>query len=223
MKKVDFDRYAGEYDELLREKVGFFSGDDGYFAAYKVELTRRKLHAAPKAVLEFGCGTGRNIAFLRKAFPAARIVATDVSQASLEVARKRAPEVELYQEPADGLGGEFDLIFVSGVFHHVAPAQRHAVAATLKARMSPGARMMVFEHNPFNPVTRAIVNSCPYDADAVLLYPRELKRTLWAQGMTVVDSGFTLFWPGWLSALRRLEAYMEWLPLGGQYYVLAGG
>ena len=40
MDKVDFDDHAENYNELLREGVGFFSPDEAYFARYKVDLVR---------------------------------------------------------------------------------------------------------------------------------------------------------------------------------------
>ena len=34
---------------------------------------------------------------------------------------------------------------------------------TLFQRLVPGGIIVIFERNPFNPVTRKIVNTCPYD------------------------------------------------------------
>jgi 2-polyprenyl-3-methyl-5-hydroxy-6-metoxy-1,4-benzoquinol methylase len=117
--------------------------------------------------------------------------------------------------------GQFDVIFVAGVFHHVPPPQRESVSKTLMDRLAPGGKVFVFEHNPYNPVTRRIVNTCPYDADAVLLKPAELKRTLKNAGMTLEKQAYCLFVPPSLPALRGLERHLGWLPLGGQYWVQA--
>ena len=63
MEKVDFDEYAEEYDNILREQLSFFSDDDKYFARYKVKSVHKYLTTEPKRILEYGCGTGRNLPF----------------------------------------------------------------------------------------------------------------------------------------------------------------
>ena len=91
---------------------------------------KRCLKLAQPAVTEYGCGIGRNISFLQKAFPNAVIVDTFISSAaSLELARCAHAEVEFVQESdyADSID-RFDVIFVAGVFHHVPVEQRVNVA-----------------------------------------------------------------------------------------------
>jgi trans-aconitate methyltransferase len=217
--KVDFDDHAENYNELLREGVGFFSPDEAYFARYKVDLVRDATKIKPTRILEYGCGIGRNIPFLRDAFPAAIIEGSDVAPLSLELARKENPDVSFFLE--DGTEGreQFDMIFVASVYHHIPPAQREVTTATLANRLRPGGELYIFEHNPYNPVTRRIVNNCPYDADAVLLKPSETKSLIRAASMTVTASSYCLFIPPKLSALSWVEGGLGWLPLGGQYWV----
>ncbi|NIF76621.1 class I SAM-dependent methyltransferase [Paraburkholderia sp. Cy-641] len=222
-KRVDFDEYSGNYNELLGEKTRFFSSSEEYFARYKVDLVRERSGGPVARVLEFGCGIGRNIPFLQKAFAQAVVVGTDISRASLEVAKKENPGINFFCEE-EGIGniGLFDLIFVAGVFHHVPPDQRVLVARTLKSRLSTSGQIFVFEHNPYNPVTRRIVDTCPYDEDAVLLKPVEMKNTLRAAGLSVEQARYCLFVPPRFSKLSGLESRLGWLPLGGQYWVKAG-
>ena len=78
---------------------------------------------------------------------------------------------------------------------------------------------MIFEHNPNNPVTRRLVSTCPFDADAVLLPMRETVRRMREAQFGIAEAGYCLFFPGPLAALRPLENFMGWLPLGGQYFV----
>ncbi len=122
-------------------------------------------------------------------------------------------------ERADLDIGTFDLIFVAGVFHHVAVAQRPGVSRALHDRLNTSGSLFVFEHNPFNPITRRIVNTCPYDADAVLLRPSELQSLLFATGLKPGHKAYCLFVPPKLSWLMPLENWLQWLPLGGQYWV----
>lgn len=222
MKKVDFDDYTANYNQLLHQQTGFFASDDAYFATYKIQIVREYILEEPRRILEFGCGIGRNIRFLCEAFHSAEIMGSDVSDMSLEVARTENPSIFFWQEgDADAAQGDFDLILVAGVFHHIPPSERVAVARLLFSRLVPGGLVFVFEHNPYNPVTRRIVSNCPYDEDAVLLKPGELKDLLWQGGLAVEEWRFSLFFPQWLKPALPLERYIGWLPLGGQYWMLA--
>lgn len=218
--KVDFDQYTSNYNALLQQQTSFFSPSEAYFAQYKVDIVRKMLDVPVRRLLEFGCGIGRNISFLQQAFPEALITGFDISAASLEIARQENAGVEFFSD-IDALDGNYDLIFVAGVFHHIAVDSRAAATAKLLSLMAPGGNLFVFEHNPFNPVTRRIVNNCPYDADAVLLRPAELRRTLATAAFSVQQSRYCLFVPPRLSLLAPLENWLGWMPLGGQYWVHA--
>jgi len=223
--KIDFDDYSANYDELLHESTKLYADDAEYFAKYKVNLIQqaaRKNGIVVRRVLEYGCGTGRNIGYLCSAFPGAEIVGTDVSADSLRVAKQNHPAQQFEVEaPGLELGG-FDLIFVASVFHHIPPAVRSEAMATLARRLAPLGVLDVFEHNPYNPVTRRIVSTCPFDADAVLLKPDELRRLFESAGLRLQQKTFCLFVPPRLKLLLPLEKYLGWLPLGGQYWISAG-
>ena len=220
--KVDFDDYSASYDELLRESTKLYVEDSEYFAQYKVDLIRNAIRRPVARMLEYGCGTGRNIAYLQAAFPDAEIVGTDVSAASLAIASAANPTATFEIEREDLDVGAFDLIFVASVFHHIPPPERAAVMGTLARRLAPGGSIDIFEHNPFNPVTRRIVSTCPFDADAVLLKPAELRELFRGAGLDLRRKSYCLFVPPKLSWLLPLEKYLGWVPLGGQYWVSAG-
>jgi SAM-dependent methyltransferase len=220
--KVDFDQYADDYNKLLKKETQFFSSSEEYFAQYKVRLVKSSVHKPVKRILEFGCGIGRNIRHLETFYPDAEIIGTDVSAASLEIAAKENPNAKFHLEQDDLDIGKFDLIFIAGVFHHIAPSERTSVSHVLHKRLSDSGSLCIFEHNPYNPVTRRIVNNCPYDADAVLLKPLELKQLIEAAGIPVQDYHYCLFIPPRFSSLLWIEKFITWLPLGGQYWVSAG-
>jgi SAM-dependent methyltransferase len=220
-KKVDFDNFTGNYNELLRESTQFFSSSEEYFAKYKIGLVRAQINKPVKRILEYGCGIGRNIRYLQDAFPGAEIVGTDISEASLSIAASENPEVRFEKEGSDTDVGVFDLIFVAGVFHHIPPSERGGASRLLAKRLTNDGVLYVFEHNPYNPITRNIVNNCPYDEDAVLLKPSELCGLFEHAGMVTSGQGYCLFIPPKLSWLAPLEKYLGWLPLGGQYWVKA--
>ena len=80
---------------------------------------------------------------------------------------------------------------------------------------------MLFEHNPWNPLTRHAVATCPFDVNAVLISAPEMRRRFRAAGFTDVDLKWTLFFPAFAAPLRPLEAGLGWLPLGAQYRLVA--
>lgn len=93
------------------------------------------------AVLEFGCGAGRNLEALGRARPELRRVGIDVSRTALARAAARMPEVELRRAddpdgpiPADD--GEFDAVLVLDVLEHLADPV-HALAE-LRRVLKPG-------------------------------------------------------------------------------------
>jgi SAM-dependent methyltransferase len=222
MKKVDFDQYADKYNELLRDGTRFFSEDESYFARYKVGIVRGLVPRSPARILEFGCGIGRNMPYLREAFPDAELMGSDVSARSIETAREQNPGIRFWVDGEDaGDEGLVDLVFIAGVFHHIPPEERTQAAARVCARVRPGGSVVVFEHNPYNPVTRRIVRDCPYDEGVVLLRPPEMAGLLRGAGFRVRRRRFSLFFPPKLKSLTALEPMLSWLPLGGQYWICA--
>lgn len=219
MTKVDFDDYARKYTQLTSQQTRLFDADNGYFARYKIDLMKSVSGLDRGDILDFGCGIGLSAPHLRKAFPGSRVVGCDPSQESLAVARGQDVEVDFVSPDAIGLGPQFDLVLASCVFHHIPPAERSGALQYCFERLRPGGSMFIFEHNPYNPVTRHLVNTCPFDADAILLTRRETTARLRAAGFKVGAAAYCLFFPQQLAALRGIETSLGWLPFGGQYYV----
>jgi SAM-dependent methyltransferase len=90
VSRVDFDQYAGQYEAILAAQTNFFDGDSGYFARYKIELAQQ-LVGPINSILDFGCGVGRSMPYLREVFPKAEIVGCDPSAESLAIARRENP------------------------------------------------------------------------------------------------------------------------------------
>jgi trans-aconitate methyltransferase len=217
--KVDFDDYAENYNTLLNQQLRFFDKNDHYFAEYKVNRAKEVLTLSPTTILDFGCGVGRTCAYLQKCFPLAQVYGYDVSAQSLGEAKKNAPTVNFLSVLPSDNSLQFDFIFIAGVLHHVSPSQRKALMHSILQRTTAQGTVMVFEHNPFNPMTRYLVSTCAFDHDAILLKPRELKALFTQAGFTQIKTEYTLFFPAFLKGLRKIEPYLKHLPLGGQYMV----
>jgi len=216
--KAEFDQYAGDYCRLLEEALPSTERAE-YFSTYKVDLLAQRVqHQSVAAVLDFGCGTGRSIPYLAKAFPEATIYGFDPSEECLKLAESRSNalfESEIERLPK----GHFDIILAANVFHHVSVDERPAVLKTCASLLADEGRIALFEHNPFNPLTRWVFERCVFDRDAQMLPMSEAKNLAKNAGLTVSFNAYTLFVPPSLRRLRFIERALGRLPLGAQYYV----
>jgi malonyl-CoA O-methyltransferase len=88
-------------------------------------------HAAPRRILEFGCGTGFLTDLLRRQWPDAELIATDLSSEMLEQARSRCGDGVSFMlmdaampGMTEGLSGPFDLICGNLALQWVTPQER---------------------------------------------------------------------------------------------------
>jgi SAM-dependent methyltransferase len=174
------------------------------------------------SVLDVGCGVGSMQALVRD--HVGRSVGVDTSAESIAEGRRRAPQAELMVYDGQRLPFDnetFDVTFAVNVMHHVPPAQWPAFAAELLRVVRPGGLAMVFEHNPYNPLTRLAVFRCAFDDDAVLLTRRRVTRLLRAAGGLVRERRYILFFPIDDARARGVERHLARLPLGAQHVVVA--
>jgi 2-polyprenyl-3-methyl-5-hydroxy-6-metoxy-1,4-benzoquinol methylase len=218
--RVDFDNYTDQYEEFLQKQLVFFNKSRAYFSEYKIALVSKHRPTSAARILDFGCGIGLNLPFLLHYFPSAQIAATDLSEKSLGIVQGKYPEIKILQD-YDLNDKKFNIILVSGVFHHIPTNEREGVMKKLAGLLSLDGRLFIFEHNPLNFITRRMVANCPFDQDAELITLRDMKRLI--AGTTQLEipaSGYCLFFPEQMSSLRPLEKYLHWLPGGGQYFVI---
>ena len=219
---MHFDRFAGDYRQVLDRSIALSGEDSGYFAEYKARYLHRLLSPdfAGKA-LDFGCGIGLLSGFLKKHLGAIQFDGYDVSHDSVRKVDASLTAQGTFTCDAAQLARDYNLIVVANVMHHIPPSQRAEVVRDLAARLQPGGILAVFEHNPANPVTRWVVERCPFDDDAVLLAPREMLSYVAQAKLTPKRRDYIVFLPHFLAALRPIEFCLSWLPLGAQYAVLA--
>ncbi len=226
MNKVNFDEHAETYEKVLDKDLEFFGEESSYFAEYKINIVNKTLGSSkPLNILEYGCGIGMNIKFFSKHFPDSKINGCDISRKSLEVAGKRnESNVNFFlinEENISKYHESFDLIFVSCVFHHIQPALRKDSMKNIYNLLKKDGQFYFFEHNPYNPITRHIVNTCVWDSDAILLKPKDSIGLIKDAGFKIEHKKYTLFFPAFLKFLRFMESFLFFLPLGGQYYIKA--
>ena len=220
MNDPEFDQYARQYDRLLRDSIPESLSENDYFAEYKIALTAARLAPRkPTRVLDFGCGPGRSLPYLEKYFPEAKLFGYDPSPASLEVAAKRAPDGIFFSNWREIGEARFDVIVASNVFHHIPVEQRSNALVQCRQVLAQSGEIFLFEHNPYNPLTRWIFDRCPFDADAEMLNMKTALTLARKAGFQSEQHGYTLFFPKQLSFLRRFEPWLKRLPIGAQYYV----
>ena len=114
--------------------------------------------------------------FFRTYFPKAEYLGLDISKESIDVARDRnIDNVEFASYDGIDLPLDdrfFDITFIASVLHHVkSDSHRRVLEEAKRVLRLGGRRLYIFEHYPFNLVTRRIVRDCPFDDNAVLLKP----------------------------------------------------
>jgi len=227
MMYPDFDEHSASYNEDLNKGLSISGESHNYFSEKRVAFLKEYLDPhlnEIKSIIEFGCGVGNNIQFLNQYFPHTRIIGLDISEESIQMARKRyAAQTNIsFKKPPDTDSLlKADLVFVNGVFHHI-PSSNHLKTLELLHRMlRKGGHLCLFENNPFNLGARWIMKHIPFDRDAVMVNPYQLKRRINNLGYLNVELKFHFIFPQILKRLRFLEnLFIHW-PLGAQYCVLA--
>jgi 2-polyprenyl-3-methyl-5-hydroxy-6-metoxy-1,4-benzoquinol methylase len=211
---LKFDAYAESYESLHATNVAVTGEETGYFSEYKVECLKRAGVDPAAPLLDFGCGIGNVTEKLVASF--SNVHGYEPSTLSAEKARTRVPKATIHDRLEAVPMATFSTAILSTVLHHVPPAERHGVATHVLERLAPGGRLFIFEHNPFNPLVRRAVATCPFDDDAILLWPSEQKRLLREAGFQDVKLDYIVFFPRPFAFLRPLEPSLRWLFLGAQ-------
>ena len=169
---MQFDEYAANYKELVDKSSGVSVEALAAEKARLIENILRQVVGNPKelSILDVGCGIGLIDQSLQHSVKALHGI--DTSSASIGYARGQAPSAEFHDYGGGALPFEddrFDGAFASCVLHHIPLEQRDAFVREMMRVIRPGGVAIFIEHNPLNPVTRRIVASCAFDADAILL------------------------------------------------------
>jgi SAM-dependent methyltransferase len=149
-----YDTYPFPPDPLADDEPPGYNWRWQWTAAYSF-CTGQKPPTQDIRILDAGCGTGSGTDYLIHLNPEAEIVAIDLSEKALEVAKERcnrsgviakhAKSVEFHNlklEEATTLPGEFDFINCVGVLHHLPEPQ--AGIQALASKLEPGGLLHIF-------------------------------------------------------------------------------
>jgi SAM-dependent methyltransferase len=232
----EFDSYKDTYRSDIDKAISFSGQSHDFFTRVKAEyllgLLRefRQVEASSDAtskllnVLDIGCGHGHIHPYLIGTDVPLKLFGTDVASTVVEEARLMNPSVTYQSYGGEHLPYEdrsFDVAFTIAVMHHVPPAQWPAFLKEMRRVVRPGGMIVVFEHNPINPLTQWVVRTCPIDENAVLLGSGRLSRLVAQAQFADISKRYILFTPLDGPVYRKFDNIIGWLPLGAQYYVAA--
>lgn len=222
----EFDQYAQSYAELLEDPLRRrFALDPLHFHRRKWLLIDRLLKEAGVVSstlrwLDVGCGQGELLEMSGANF--AQAIGCDPSAGMLS--KRSSVKVHEQLSPVELPFGNstFDFVTAVCVFHHVHGGARTGLADEIRRVLTPGGLCCIIEHNPWNPVTRAIVKRCPVDVDAELLTASGAGTLLQSAGFYSLRTDYFLYFPaGLFNRLSYVEKMLCKIPLGGQYALLA--
>lgn len=138
------------YSILRDEDPGHLHSRLEYFVLSYVD--RADIDA--KRLLDFGCGSGASTVALGQTFPHAHIVAVDLEEENVAIARMRTKhhglsKVDFVVSPnsvelPDQLG-TFDFIFLTAVYEHLLPNERRALMPRIWQALRPGGVLFVYD------------------------------------------------------------------------------
>ncbi len=221
-----FDSYTDSYEAAVEQSIGFSGQKVSYFGRRKavqlLDVCRRYVGSPEKlSVLDVGCGIGITDEHL--VGQVRELHGVDVSAEAVERAAARNPEARYgvcseHSLPFDS--GSFDVAFAVCVIHHLSPEKRVNFACEMRRVVRPGGVVVLFEHNPLNPLTRFAVSRCEFDDDAILLGRHAAGELLKSAALRPVERRYVVFFTRGEARVRAVERLLRAVPLGAQYYVV---
>jgi SAM-dependent methyltransferase len=221
----EFDAYARDYERLLEDPLRTcFATGPVFFHERKLQvllnlLAGQGLRPAAIRWLDVGCGKGDLLRIGAQHFASA--AGCDPSPEMIRASGLDGLQVQNSAGQLPFESESFDLVTAACVYHHVPSDGRPALGDEICRVLRPGGTFCLFEHNPWNPVTRLIVSRTPLDREAVLLSRRESEETVKRSGFRAVTGRFFLYLPEPLyRVIPSLENWLGRVPAGGQYAIL---
>jgi SAM-dependent methyltransferase len=221
----EFDQYAENYTELVREPSRDWFGDPNFMHVRKADILTRLLESMGRDPgqtdwLDVGCGQGDLLAIGKPRFR--QVFGCDISRGMLESCRDMEWRVQPDPWTIPYETASMDLVTAVCVYHHVMPEDRLRLTTDIRRVLRPGGVFAIIEHNPRNPFTRFVVSRSPVDVNAILLREQEARSLQEAAGFAPAEPLYFLYVPSLLfRPLGFVERMLKRIPLGGQYCQVA--
>ena len=196
---TNFDKYSEDYECEVNRAISFVKTGHDFFTGEKYKLLKKNLDSENSKILDIGCGIGGIHHFFEK--DNISLTGIDISDKFLQVAGKRFPKNQYLAYGGDDgkkipfPDKTFDFIFTINVLHHVPVNYRKDFMLESYRVLKFQGKMLVIEHNPFNPLTRRVVSNCEFDKDAVLLTHFKTQKLFRDSGYKDVRSEHFCFSP----------------------------
>ena len=122
---------SSEYDAMLNQGIRLSGEDKFFFIRGRVDDLAQHLPRScnPLHILDWGCGIGDTTKYLSRVFPEAQITGTDLSEKAIAYAHDNySSEILRFVNLTALEDNHYDLCYVNGVFHHIAPHNRDAAS-----------------------------------------------------------------------------------------------
>lgn len=221
-----FNAAKNTYRDSIEQSIAFAGKGHDFYTAVKADYLRDIVRLElPKIrvpyLLDVGCGHGFIHTHLKQ-FDY-DIVGVDVATEVIPLAQALNPEVTYHGFDGKILPFEdnvFDVVMTICVLHHVPPKQWVEFLFEMHRVLKPGGIVVVFEHNPFNPLTRYVVANSELDEDAILLSISTLREQMTTAQFSDLRARSILFTPFTNSVFLAIDRMLGWCPLGAQYYIV---
>jgi len=219
----EFDRYNESYDDAVNRAISFSGQKVESFTRAKADDLLRTIAShfdSPRqlSLLDVGCGIGNYHPLLAPVVGS--VSGVDVSSVCIAKAKERNPTVSYAAYDGDHLpypDQHFDVTFCICVLHHVPPERWPQFVSEMRRVTRAGGLVVIYEHNPKNPLTRKVVHDCEFDRDAVLLTMTQTRQLLSAAGCSDVKASSILTLPPMGGFIEKLDGLFAKLPFGSQY------
>lgn len=223
--KSEFDAYRTSYKDTVNQSISFSGLDVDFFTKVKavrlLDLLGEKVgNPRNLSILDVGCGIGTYHPLLGADI--GKITGIDPSLECVMEGQSKNPNVDYRHYDGNHMpfpNHTFDASFAICVMHHVPPQQWPTFSREMVRVTRPGGLVVVFEHNPYNPLTRRAVNTCQFDADAVLLTKSQTARHFQSAGLKDIEGRYILTIPALSKFPRKIDDVFGRIPLGAQYFV----
>lgn len=226
---MNFDERKNDYSDIMGRSLRFTGKNHDYFTRGKASIIQKIVHEELRQeirsrvrVLDIGCGHG----FIHHYLQDYDITGLDTAGSVLELAQHANNGVNYVHCDGGDLpfqSGSFDVILMICVIHHVAKEEWSYFLKEVRRVLGLSGFVIIFEHNPFNPITRYIVKKNPLDVGANLISSSCLREQLFDTGFAGVKSRYISLTPFALPIFGAVEKMLNKIPLGAQYYTIAQG